>query len=78
MDLKSYKGHTLLYLIDYFTRFAASSVIPNKKPETIIQSIFKIWMTTVTNFPTWISWICVKLLGLLLKQLQQNPHGAMV
>ena len=36
MDLKSYKGHTLLHLIDYFTRFSASSVIPNKKPETII------------------------------------------
>ena len=31
MDLKSYKGHTLLHLIDHFTRFSASSVIPNKK-----------------------------------------------
>ena len=45
MDLKSYKGHTLLHFIDHFTCLSASSVIPNKKPETIIQSIFKIWIS---------------------------------
>ena len=43
MDLESYKGHTLLHLKDHFTHLSASSVIPNKKPETIIQSIFNSW-----------------------------------
>ena len=76
MDLKSYKRHTLLHLIDHFTNFTVSSVIPNKKTESIIQSIFKIWIsvygsaenfsqTMVANLPTRILWICVKLLGLL-------------
>ena len=45
MDLKSYKEHTLLHLIDHFTCLSASSVIPNKKPGTIIESIFKIWIS---------------------------------
>ena len=45
MDLKSCKGHTLLHLIDHFTCLSTLSVIPNKKPETIIQSIFKIWVS---------------------------------
>ena len=47
MDLKSYKGHTLLHLMYHFTRLSASSVIPKKKKitETIIQSIFKIWIS---------------------------------
>ena len=44
MDLKSYKGHTLLHLIDHFTCLSASSVIPNKKTETTIQNILKIWI----------------------------------
>ena len=31
MDLKSYKGHTLLHLMYHSTRLSASSVIPKKK-----------------------------------------------
>ena len=45
MDLKFYKTHILLHLIDHATRLSASSVIPSKKPETIIQHIFKIWIS---------------------------------
>ena len=44
MDLKFYNGN-ILHLIDHFSRLSASCIIPDKKPETIIQNIFKIWIS---------------------------------
>ena len=45
MDLKSYKRHMLLHLIGHFPHLLTPSVISNKKPETIIQDVFKIWIS---------------------------------
>ena len=45
MDLKFYHGRIILHLIDHCTRLSASSVIPNKNPDTIIKYIFKIWIS---------------------------------
>ena len=45
MDLKFYKGHIILHLIDHATRLSASAIIPSKKPEIIIKTIFKIWIS---------------------------------
>ena len=45
MDLKFYKKHILLHLIDHATRLSASAVIPSKKPEIIIKKIFQIWIS---------------------------------
>ena len=45
MDLKFYNGNIILHLIDHFSRLSASCIIPDKKPETIIQNIFKIWVS---------------------------------
>ena len=76
MDLKSYKGHTLLHLMYHFTRLAASSVIPPKKQKLsskvysrfgyLYMDLLKnLSQTTVVNLTARISWICVKLLGSL-------------
>lgn len=45
MDIKFIKGQPVLHLIDCLTRFSASAVTPNKKPETIISNIFRIWIS---------------------------------
>ena len=45
MDLKFYKKHIILHLIDHATRLSASCFIPSKKPETIIKKIFQIWIS---------------------------------
>ena len=45
MDLKFYREKIILHLIDHCTRLSASCVIPNKKPETIVKHIFKIWIS---------------------------------
>ena len=46
MDLKFYKHHILLHLVDHATtRLSASAVIPSKKPEVIIKALFKIWIS---------------------------------
>ena len=53
MDLKFYNGNILLHMIDHATRLSASSVIPNKKPETIVKHIFDHWLQpygTVKSF----------------------------
>ena len=42
MDLKSYKGHTLLHLMYHSTRLSASSVIPKKKTRNYHP---KIWIS---------------------------------
>ena len=46
MDLKTLStGKTFLHVIDLFTRFSATVIIPNKKSETVISSLYKIWIT---------------------------------
>ena len=45
MDLKFYHGKILLHLIDHCTRLSASTVIPDKNPDTVIKAIFKIWIS---------------------------------
>ena len=45
MDIKYIKEQPVLHLIDCLTRFSASTIVPNKKAETIISSIFRIWIS---------------------------------
>ena len=42
MDLKFYNGKIVLHLVNHSTQFSASSFIPNKNPNTILNYIFKI------------------------------------
>ena len=44
MDLKDYNGHLILHLIDLCTRLSAATFIPNKKKDTIVREIFRIWI----------------------------------
>ena len=37
LDLKFYNGKILLHMIDHATRLSASSIVPNKRPETIVK-----------------------------------------
>ena len=43
MDLKFYHNKILLHLIDHTTRISATTVIPSKDPDTIIEAIFNCW-----------------------------------
>ena len=45
MDLKFIRGKPVLHLIDVFTRYSASTVVRNKNPKVILDSIFKIWIS---------------------------------
>ena len=45
MDLKFYKTIPWLHLIDHATRFSAACVVGNKKKDTIIENIFKHWIS---------------------------------
>ena len=40
MDIKFYKQHILLHMIDSVTRLSFSSLLKSKKPEAIIKAIF--------------------------------------
>ena len=44
MDLKFYKGHILLHLVDHATRLSASTEIKLKNPYVIIEAILHIWI----------------------------------
>ena len=44
MDLKYNQGQTLLHLIDMCTRLLAATFVPNKKKDTILKAIFRIWI----------------------------------
>ena len=44
MDLKQYDSKIILHLVDLCTRLSAACFIPNKKPSTIVNAIFKIWI----------------------------------
>lgn len=45
LDLKFFHGHIILHLIDHVSRFSAASLIKSKKPNAIIDAIFKIWIS---------------------------------
>ena len=45
MDLKQYDGRLILHLIDLCTRLSAAIFIPNKKPQTVVKAIFRIWIS---------------------------------
>ena len=42
MDLKMINSQWVLHLIDHVSRFSAASFIKSKKPDEIIQTIFRI------------------------------------
>ena len=44
MDLKKYGEYHLFHMIDHVTRLSACAVIKDKKPETIIKELFRIWI----------------------------------
>ena len=44
LDLKFYRKHLLLHVIDHATRLSASAVITSKKPDIIISKIFQSWI----------------------------------
>ena len=45
MDLKFFKGHIILHLIDHLTRFSAAVICKSKEPRVIIDAIFKCWIS---------------------------------
>ena len=45
MDLKFCRGKILLHLIDHCTQLSVSTIILNKNPDTMIKSIFRIWIS---------------------------------
>ena len=46
MDLKKLStGHLMIHMVDLFSRFSATEIINNKKQETIIEAMFKIWIS---------------------------------
>lgn len=45
MDLKMYKGRQILHLVDLCTRLSAATFIADKKRDTIIAALFRIWIS---------------------------------
>ena len=44
MDLKIWDGKYILYMIDMFSRYTVATVIPRKKPNEVVDSVFKHWV----------------------------------
>ena len=44
MDIKFLNGKMILHLIDHLTRFSAAAILSSKKPNEIVDKIFKIWI----------------------------------
>ena len=44
MDLKFWGDKYILYIIDTFSRYTQATVIDRKKPECVIDALFKIWI----------------------------------
>jgi transposase InsO family protein len=44
MDLKIWEGKYILYMIDSFSRYTVATVIPRKKPNEVVDAIFKHWV----------------------------------
>jgi transposase InsO family protein len=45
MDLKMYQGRQILHLVDLCTRLSAAIFIADKKRDTIISALFRIWLS---------------------------------
>ena len=45
MDLKFFEKSIILHLIDHVTRFSVAVIVKSKRPEDIIDGIFKCWIT---------------------------------
>ena len=45
IDLKFYRRHILLHMIDHAIRLSASAAITSKKPDIIISKIFQLWIS---------------------------------
>lgn len=44
MDLKMINQRLILHMIDHATRYSMASLVPNKKPETIVQAVMSHWI----------------------------------
>ena len=55
MDLKFYKGKIILHLVDHAARLSVSSLVPSKKPDVIIESIFKNWISAFSSADQFLS-----------------------
>ena len=44
MDLKIWEGKYILYMIDSFSRYTVATVIPRKKPNEVVDAVFKHWI----------------------------------
>ena len=44
MDIKFINNHPILHMIDHATRFSRACLLPNKKPNSIIQAILTHWI----------------------------------
>lgn len=45
MDLKNFKSHIILHLIDHVTRFSMATVVKSKERDEIIKHLFKSWIS---------------------------------
>ena len=45
LDLKFYDSKIILHLIDMCTRLSSATTIKNKNPNTVIEAIFKVWIS---------------------------------
>ena len=56
MDLKKLSTNDwMIHVIDMFSRFSATSIIPDKKAETIIDKLYTIWIVIFGPPKTWFS-----------------------
>ena len=56
MDIKDLStGHHMFHCIDLFSRFSTTTIIPNKKKETIIEDLFQNWITIFGRPTTFLS-----------------------
>ena len=44
MDLKFFKGHIILHMIDHLTRFSAGYICKSKAPKEILRGVFQCWI----------------------------------
>ena len=45
LDLKFFHGNIILHLIDHVSRFSAAAIVKSKKPNDILDAIFKVWIS---------------------------------
>jgi hypothetical protein len=67
MDIKTYEGKQILHLVDLCTRLSAAIFIPNKEKTTVVNALFRIWISVYgspvkfkANSQTMNSWLSMK------------------